>query len=259
MRVPRPFVLLSLLFVGDLSAQQTLQQVAPRDPQAIAILQKSVSVMGGVVPADSVATGTVEIIAGSSFEKGTVRILTRGRDQSVEQIQTPEGLRAEVFSRGLGSEKQGAVGVERSLEWAATSRSFVFPLPLIADDLNSVDTAYQYLGLETLNGLAVHHVRTWRAFASKPKLKHLEEFTVRDLWLDTASGLPLKFACVRRAARGAEPGFPLEVFYSDYRNVGGLLYPHRIEKHLNGTPWTTILIQTVAFNIGLADAEFSVR
>ena len=94
---------------------------------------------------------------------------------------------------------------------------------------------------------------------STPRLRHLAGFSVKELWIDASSRLPRKLAYERRAASGAAPRIPVAVFFSDYRNVGGVLYPFRIEKSLNGTPWATITIQNVAFNTGLTDADFPVE
>src|SRR3970282_1368534 len=96
MRIPCAFAILlaNLLFSVSVAAQQPLQ----RDPQAVAILQQSVAAMGGVVPSDSVATGTVVLVAGSKTEKGTIRILTRSLNQTAERIVTPEGQRAVIYA-----------------------------------------------------------------------------------------------------------------------------------------------------------------
>ena len=235
------------------------QQPVPRDPRALAILAQSLAAMGGTVPRDSVATGTVVLVAGSLTETGTLRILIRGVDQTASQIQTQDRSRQETYSGGLASLKEGSSTKALSLELAASSQWLGFPLILIAAALNNPDIAFQYVGLETLDGLAVHHVRLWNTFSSNPEMRHLAEFTVKDLWLDASSSLPRKLSCIRRAASGAEPGIPLDVYFSDYRNVGGVLYPFRIEKSLNGTPWATITIQSVAFNTGLTDADFPIR
>ncbi len=215
--------------------------------------------MGGVALADSVAAGTIELVAGSKTEAGTIRILTRGMDQTAEEIVTPEGTRQVVYSREQASEVEANSSKTLQLELVVTSQSACFPLPLLAAALNHPDTAFEYLGQETLDGLVVHHLRFWNTFSSNAKLRHLAEFSVKDLWIDAATGLPRKLSFDRRAAGGAEPRIPVEVFFSDYRRVSGALYPFRIEKHFNGTPWATITINNVQLNAGLTDAAFPVE
>ncbi len=257
MHFPRPFSI--FLASSLLSVPAPAQQPPQRNPQAVALVQQAVTVMGGVAPADSVATGTIDLVAGSKAETGTIRILTRGVDQTAEEIVTPDGTRQVVYSREQAREAEGNSAKPLQLELVVTSQSACFPLPLLAAALNHPDTAFEYLGQETLDGLAVHHIRFWNTFSSNPKLRHLAEFSVKDLWIDAASGLPHKLSFDRRAAGGAEPRIPVEVFFSDYRNVSGVLYPFRMEKHFNGTPWATITINNVQLNAGLTDAAFPVE
>jgi hypothetical protein len=243
------FLLLAPLFV---SAQQAPQ----RDPQAFAVLQRAVTAMGGLVPSDSVATGNVVLVEGSKTENGTIRFLTRGLDQSAEYMQVPTGLRSVVYSRGRASDERSAKPLQ--LELAVTSQSSAFPLQLAASALSDPDAAFVYVGLENLEGQQVHHIRFWKTFASNPKLQSLAEVSKRDIWIDAASNLPRKLSYKRRASRGpGAVGILIEVSYSDYRNVSGVLYPYRIERFVNGTLWAAITFQNVVFNSGLTGTDFS--
>src|SRR5467141_1372305 len=101
MRVAR-LVLSFLLIIASsprLNSQQATSMVQ-RDPQAVTVLTQSIAAMGGSVPTDSVASGTVTLVAGSLTETGTIGILTRGVDQSSEQIQTPSVTHKIIYSRG---------------------------------------------------------------------------------------------------------------------------------------------------------------
>jgi hypothetical protein len=260
MRVARLLFALST-FLGlatTLPAQQPAPVAVQRDPQAVALLQRALVAMGAAVPTDSVATGTVEIVEGSKTERGSIRILTRGADQTVEDIQTPDSRRSVVYSRGLASEGGGTPAKLLPMELAVTSQCPDFPLPLVASVLNNPEAGLQYIGLETLEGARVHHVRVWSTFASKPKLQKLAEFSAKNIWIDVGTGLPLKIAFSRHLGGGSAPAIPVEVLFSDYRNVGGVAYPFHIAKSFNGTPWTTITIDTVGFNRGLAETDFQI-
>ncbi len=253
--LPYWFFPVSLLLVINISAQQP----PPRDPQAVAVLQQSLRAMGGTVPRDSVAAGAATLVAGSSSVSATIRIRTRGFDQSSEHVQTAEGRRELIYSRGRASEIEGSTPKRLSLERAATSLAPDSPLILIADSLNNPDSAYQSLGLELFAGSQVHHVRTWNSFSSNPSFQPLAEFSVRDLWIDAASGLLRKISYLQRDAGGAAPQIPIEVVFSEYQNVGGILYPFLIEKSINGTPWARITVQYVIFNVSLSDADFPLQ
>ena len=259
MRLPRTFVLafIFLSFAFPLFAQQTATTVQ-RDPQALAALQRSVAAMGRSVPLDSTANGTATTEAGSLTENGTVTILTRGMSQTSEQIQAPHGSTI-VYSNLQASQVTDSVMTPLSSELASSSRSLAFPLPLLAAILNNPDSSYVYVGLESLNGLQVHHLQYWNSFSSKPKFQFLTPFTLTDIWIDAGSNVPQRISQMRKAGRGSEPRFQIDVYFSNYQIVNGVLYPFLIQKSLNGSPWITFTITNVTFNTGLTDANFPVQ
>lgn len=247
-----------MILQGAAAKTQAAGTTPAQDPQAIAVLQQSVVAMGTTTPSDSTASGTITTVAGSLTENGTVKILTRGTDQTSEQIQTPHGSTV-IYSQGQASYGAGATPTQLPMERAVTTQCLDFPLALLAGALNNPDTAYKYVGLEMLDVASAHHVQMWNSFASTPKLQRLASFSLRDIWIDAKSGLPIKISYTRRDAGGASPGIAMEASYSDYRNIGGVFYPFSIQESFNGTPWATITIQSVTLNTGLTDSNFPVQ
>ena len=250
------FGLALLLISASLPAQQS--PPPQRDPQALAILQGAFAAMGGSVPSDSTANGTVTTVAGSLTETGSAVILTKGTSQTSEQIQTPHGFTL-VYANGQASQVINSVVTTLSSELASSSRSVAYPVPLIAAVLNNPDSGYVYLALESLNGLQVHHLQCWNSFNSQPRFQFLAPFTLTDIWIDAASGLPQRISQVQKAGRGSEPRLKIDVYFSDYQKVSGVLYPFLIQKSLNGSPWITFIITSVTFDTGLTDANFPVQ
>jgi hypothetical protein len=263
MRRTRLALLLILALISQFTlAQQTsappATQTPLRDPQALSLLQGAIVGMGGSVPNDSVATATVVIQAGSSTQNGTAQFLTRGADQSSEEIVTADSDRTLIYSRDLGAEQSQGILQVSPLELVSTRQSPIFPLPLLANILNNQDSTLQYVGLETIDGASYQHIRTWNTYASTADRQPLSEFTVRDIWLNASSGLPWRISYNLRAGRGSPPRQPIQVTYGDFRRVGGILFPYLTLRSLNGTPWMTIVIQKVQLNTGLTDANFPV-
>jgi hypothetical protein len=259
MLLKRLVLVASVLFFAFPSHAWQTATAPTRDPQSIAILQRSIINMGSTLPADSVASGSVEIVAGSQATQGTVRILTRGTAQSLVQITTPDASQTCIYSNGRANELTGATVTVLPLELVVTSQAADFPIPFLAALLNDPDTSFQYVALEASNGLSLHHIQAWDSFASQPTLQALADFSLRDIWIDASSGLPQRISYVRRPAHGAVAGVAIDLFYSNYQNSSGRLYPSTIQKSLNGTPWATITIQNVAFNTGLTDSDFPVQ
>lgn len=256
----RPALVVSLLLAVPVVTTAQTASTPQRDPQAITVLAQSIAAMGGTVPMDSIATGSVTIVAGSSTQSGTVRILTRGSDQTSEEITFSLPTSKIVHSRGAGSELQNGVSKRMNLQKAATSQCPDFPLPLLSAILNNSEMTLQYIGLETLNGASVHHVRSFDTLASRPRLQSVSRFTTKDIWIDAVSALPRKISFTRREADGAPSrfGIPVDVFFSDYRRIGSTTYPFQIKQSLNYSPWLTITVQNVSFSAGLTDSDFPV-
>lgn len=205
-----------LVFLFALSQLGNSQDLATRDLRAAAVTQQSFLAMGGTAPTDSVAIGSIRISAGSQTEVGKIRILTRGIHQTAEHVETEQGRRAVIYAYGRAAEVEDANIRSLWMELVVTSRSALHPLIPVAAALSDADTAFQYAGRESLDGALVEHIRFWTTFTSTPELRDLSEFTVTDLWVDSASGLPRKLAYERRAAGGNAIGIPVELFYSDY-------------------------------------------
>jgi hypothetical protein len=241
--------------------QSAVQTAAPvqRDPQAIALLQSSVKAMGGTVPTDSVATGNVTIVAGSQTSTGTIRILTRGTNQSSEQITLPQSSYTVTYSGGLADETINSTTASIPFERTVTSQSVCFPLPVLAAALANADDSIQYVALETLGQESLQHIRIQNTFASQPTLQQFIDFTIFDVWLDASTSLPQRISFVRRNGRGTAPRIPVDAHFSNYKATSGAAYPTLINLSLNGTPWRTITINNVAFNTGLTDSSFSIQ
>ena len=231
-----------------------------RDPQAVLLIEKSVTAMGGSVPSDSTATGSATLVAGSLNDSGTVTILTKGTAETAEELSlAQEGSLETIYSSGSATRVQGTAITSLPVELASTSQCPDFPLPLLVGALNDSDFSFQYIGAETVDGQSAYHVRFWDTFASNPTLSDLSPFTVRDIWFSASTALPLRLTWDRRAAGGSAPRIPMQVDYGNYTNMGGILYPFEIKKSKDGTPWITITIQGVKFDTGLTDADFPVE
>lgn len=257
MRIP----LLAFLITFLLNPQtpQSAPPVVVRDPQAIAALQTAWTAMGGAVPNDSTAQGTISITAGTRTESGAFTLLTRGTTQSSEQISATYTNQTLTYSNGGSALIANQTTQSLSMEASQSSQSGVFAMPLLAQLLSTPGIAVQFVGMEAVNGVTCAHVRTWNSFSSYPKLQFLSDFTTKDFWIDTTTGVIKRLSYQIRDAGGDAPITTMDVYYDDYRSVSGVLYPFLIHKSWNGTPWATITIQTVVFNTGLSDSNFPIQ
>lgn len=251
-----PLLAAALVLVTARPALCQTSTAPTRDPEAVALVQKAIAAMGAV-PTDSTATGTVTLTAGSSTQTGTIEILTRGIDQSFERMTTPTITSEFVYSSGLANASDGKTRKASSLERAQTAQSTIFPLPLLASALQNPDTAFTYLGEENIDGADAVHLQFWNTFASDPQRQWLASLPKKDVWISTATGLPLRISYTVQDGRGPTvPTQRIETTYEKYQSISGVTYPLAITRTLNGSPWLTITITQVAFNNGLSDSNF---
>jgi hypothetical protein len=255
----------SVLFLC-LSSYAAAQQLTPatpqpalpvRDPQAVSVLMAAVAALGRTPPADSTASGTVTVTSGTKTESGTFNILTLGVNQSVEEINLPGSVRKTVVSGWVAASDDGTGQALIPGQTAVLSQLAYFPLPLLAGALANPDYSFQYVGLETIEGASVHHIRMWTTFASKPSLQRLAKYSSREMWIDAASYLPRKVSFTQQGGPG-EPQLLFEIEFSSYRNFSGVMYPTVIQKSLDGTPWITMSISNISFNAGLTETPFTI-
>jgi hypothetical protein len=260
MLYPQIWLLLCLFLAIPVAAQQSIANAPSpkRDLQATTALQQSITAMGGNVPTDSTATGTITRVAGSETDHGTIHILTRSANQTLEQFQTPQGSISEVFSNGQATEVSSSSARPLSLNRAATTRCADFPLPFLAGLISNPDESLQFVGLEQIGTSTLIHLEATNTYASQPGLQILSEFTTTEIWLDAQTYLPTRISWIQRDGGGASPRIRRETDFSNYQTFGGLLYPASIQEFFNGTLWITITVQSVSFNTGLTDADFPV-
>lgn len=257
---PCGFLVLITLFSGILPVFGQSSSPPVRDPQAVSIIQQSISAMGQGVPSDSTATGTVTLTAGSLVDSGTITILTRGTSQTSEQMQTQSGgYQAINYSNGQASQLQETTSNSLQMELVVTSQSPDFPLPFLSAAINNSDDSIQYLGQETLGNVSVLHIRFWNIFASTGTSSPLAPLSTYDVWIDASSFLLVQLSYISQPYQGTSPRTRMQVNYSNYQSFSGILYPTTINKSINGTPWAAITIQSVQFNSGLTDSSFPVH
>lgn len=247
---------LLLTFSVFAAGQSTTATATPNDPSSLKLVQTSYAAMGGTLPSDSVTTGVAVVTAGGETQTGTYRHLTRATDQTAEHIVLPDGDRQRIYSRGLGVQKIDTTVEANSDEWAATGESAGLPIILLGQALQDPATTVTDAGTAVVDGGSSHCVTLGKTYADSNK-QSLAAVSNRTVCFDSTTSLPKSVSHISRTAQGAVAGVAVEVHFSDYRNVNGILVPYSIHQYVNGTPWAAISIQSVTFNSGLTDADFA--
>lgn len=258
MRVARVFfsIFFAVNFSFPLPAQQsppavdTAQPAVTRDAQALALLAQCNAAMGSSSIQDTSATGTLTT-DDPAVPPATITTQTKG---TAERFDTSSRDQTFVLN-GSGS---WAVrdGKRARVPYALSAFHRPEQVPALACvlDIAKPNLSFVYVGLETLNGRASHHIKVFIPSPANDKTDSI--LSELNLFLDAQS-----FVVVRTERFVFDP-FALEnrsvwaTSYSDYRQVGPGLMPFHIENYLDGHKVRDITFTSVQLNVGISDAPF---
>lgn len=253
-------LLLVLLLVSASSAQSQPQS----DPQAISLASQSIGKLtGGSVISDAALTGSATWSGESHPETGTITLLASGTGESRMNLTLPTGKRTEI--------RDASTGVVQG-EWIAeggTSGPFAFhncltdavwffpPLGSLAAGPNVVLT---YIGQETKNEVAVQHIHSY-VYQPNPSgaRSSLQPLSAMDYFLDATTLLPVAITFNAHPDNSVSTNLLVEVDFSDYQPIGGVIIPTHIQRSLQGNVLLDISISNASFNTGLPISDFTVN
>ncbi len=272
MRVPKLlacFVLWSLLSLPVL-AQQSSATTNPttNDPQAIALLQKSLAALTGGTPVSDVTlTGTAERISGSDDETGTATLEAKGTQESKIALSLSSSTYTEVRNASDGAPEGSYAGSDATVQALAQHNCFTDPawffppLSSIAASLSNTATNISYVGAETLDGTKVQHVRLWLSVTSQDAaaVNLIAHLSTVDWYLNAESFLPVAEKFTTHPPGNASVDIPVEILFSNYQQIGSVWVPFRVQKFQNGTLSLDLDISSANLNSGLSDSEFTME
>lgn len=242
------------LFVASVCAHT---QSTAKNNQAIVVLQESLVAMGGAASgiSDSVATGTVTFHNGKDPYSSPITLKTKDTTAHSTELTLDGKQSVSVVNRGLGSKRQEGKTGELPL-WTT---KYLLPEHLVGLRLKQALDARSnvvYLGLEDVSGQSCHRIQI---FASPPEGIPAEQekmISEIELFIDSKTFLVVKAKSYIFSPEIIENRSLLETYYSDYRNVNGMLVPFRISRHLSGSPYSETVLDSVDLNAVLSSSDF---
>jgi len=265
MRVARFVLSLSVSFLVSISL--AAQQTATSSPQALQLLQRSLSSLAsGQFISDVTLTGTARRIAGSDDDTGSAVLKAISGGGSRAELSLPSGKWSEILSTSpaqpFGS-WTGPDGVSHEMAFhnLLAGSSWFFPTFPVAKGLSPTGYVAAYVGREARNGLAVEHLSVSQtlpvsANSGGTSFQHLSQV---DFFLDSTTLLPSSISFNIHPDDNALLDIPIEVRFSDYRSVNGAQISFHIQKFLNNGLVFDFQAQSVTLNSGLSASAFSVQ
>ncbi len=182
-----------LFFAGliVLSDSVLAQSQPASDSQALAFASQSVSALtSGASVGDVTISGTVTRTAGSDVQTGSATLYGKGQYESRLNLDLSDGQRTEVKNYG-GTSPQAewitADGTTNPFSQFNCLTDAVWFFPALSSLTSAADPnqTVSYVGLETLNGTSVQHLRSvWYG----------QQLSQTDFYLDATSLLPVSIS-----------------------------------------------------------------
>ncbi len=256
--MPR-FIVVSLLTFCAVCA--SAQSLPSSDPYAISLAQQSVAALTGGAPInDATLSGSATWIAGSDKETGTVTLSTKGTTESRMDLNLSASTRTEIRNDTVGYPQGASIlngGNQRP--WALhncwINASWFFAALSALVQSADPDQIFLYVGLEKRNGLSVRHLKTYHYTpAKRPEITALNQMlSTMDIYLDSTSLLPLAFTFNTHADDDSATNIAMEVDFSNYQPVEGILVPFRVQKLIWNGLALDITLTSANFNAGVPD------
>jgi hypothetical protein len=243
-------------FCVGVSSICSAQSSPTRDAQALAIIAKSIAAMSGLAPVvqDTLAQGNATFVNGT---QATIKFESKGATKSRHELAFPNQLVEYVMNGGEGYSVKD--GKKTNLPLWVTQYHYPEHIPAISQmaDFASANMAVSYVGLESVQGASAHHIRfilTPVGDGTPANIAALiSEFHV---FVDAQTYLVTKTENYIFSPDAIENRSLVEMYYSDYRSVNGLMVPYRISRYISGGKTCDIVFSSVEMNVGIPDSDF---
>ncbi|MHB8753413.1 MAG: hypothetical protein ACYC92_00415 [Candidatus Acidiferrales bacterium] len=270
MRIIRlgPLFAFGFLFsVTAIQAQQASTPVpAPRDAQAVTLLQRSfAALVGATTIKDVTLTGNVSRIAGSDNESGMAILKATSAGQARIDLSLTGGQRSEVTDMSQAAPTGSWSGPDGTWHPVAghnlfTDPSWFLPTFLVGRVLSNPGYAVSSADAETLDGVAVEHIAIFQQYSGSQQLPSLVQGLSKiDIYLNSSNLLPSAIAFNIHPDNNALTNIPLRVEFSNYKASQGAQVPCHIQKFINNGLVLDLVLGTVQFNTGLSASDFSIQ
>ncbi len=263
-RILRCFLLRSLLVLASSSCLFSQNQPPVSDPQALSLVSQSITALtGGTRIYDVTLNGTATCSNGSGSETANATLMAKGTGESRFDMTLSAGPRSEIRNDGSSNTLGELLVPDGSiLPWGLqncmVNAVWFFPHLSVLGVTGDSTLIFSYIGQESRNGIAVQHIQSYRY--SRADATTTRQLSTMDIYLDAASFLPTAFIFnIHPENAVAQQSIPVEVDFSNYQSLNGVLVPFRIRRYVTGGLGFDFTVGTAQFNAGLPDSLFDIQ
>ena len=252
-----PFCLLLIPFTAY------SQQAAIQNPQAVAFAAQAMAALSPTTQvSDITLTGTATRTLGSDIENGTITLQALGNPDSRLDIVETSGTRSEIRNSST-SVPQGSWitpdGVSHAMAYhnMLTDAAWFVPQLTVLSQLSNPSLVVSFVGQETRAGATVQHLHFAYQSASPDPTGFFQALSAEEVYLDAKTFLPVAITFNAHPDNDASVNISIEIDFSAYQSVNGVLVPFQIQKLINNGLVLELTITSAKINQGLTAADFS--
>lgn len=257
-------LLLFGVFVISASKAQTATQPVTRDPQALTILNNSISAVGGLSAVGNIQdyTGTGNMTFYWANDPVQAQVTVRGMGTGYYRCDAslPNGTRTWAVAQfsGVLINPDGSRVPSASVN-LATAGSLTLPYLRLASILMDSTTSISYGGpITTATGSQVYDIHfapnLFGSNSTPPGLTGVGSF---DLYIDPTSSLVVAFIENAHLDSNFQQTIQHEIDFSNYQQISGALVPMTITERVSGQETWSIQLSSLSFNSGLTAQTFT--
>jgi hypothetical protein len=232
--------------------------------QVTQMLHSSLTAQGGQSTIQDVTlNGTVQSVSGADSETATGIFKAISTGSARSDVSLSEGTLTEIRQVAAAG-PSGAWSRGSSVNHAMsghnmmTDAAWFFPLFIVQRLLSDQNVSVVNVGVEgTMTHLrAVENPRANLPASAAQQIQHLTQI---DLYLDTATLLPVGLWLNIHPDNNALTDIPVYIAFSNYQQKDGVTIPMRVQKYVNNTLQMDIQVQSATFNTGLSQSDFAIQ
>jgi hypothetical protein len=247
-----------------LSALDVIGQSQPAsDPQALSYAAQSIAaITRGTSIRDVTLTGNVTW-NGPAADSGTATFLALGTGESRMDLALAAGTRTEIRDAQTGVAHGQWINPENKSRAFAVQNcqtDAVWFFPALGSLAAAPNIVLSYVGQETWKGREVQHIRSYIS-SEAPNIPGTtaKQLSTMDFYLDAVTLLPVSTTFNAYPDHSLSTRLPIEIEFSNFQRMDGVLVPTSIEKYLQGNLLMKVEISSASFNSGLSLSSFTIE
>jgi len=255
--------LLTAIIATVSSVPLIAQNQPPSNPQALAYAAQAIAAMtGGQSISDVTLAGTATWNTSSS-QTGTATLRALGTGESRMDLALTSGTRTEIRDAQSGPQLGEWINPDSSSGQFASQNCWtdaVWFFPVLGSLAAGPNVVLSYVGQETRNAETVQHIQSYIYDPNWPAgvIPTDQQMSTMDFYLDATTLLPSGILFNGHPDNSANTNLPIEIDFSDYQNIAGVVVPMHIQKYSQGNLFLDVELSGATFNTGLSLTLFAI-